>query len=567
MKANPNPPQISNAEIADRLLSLAQLLAAAGENTFKVKAYRRAARTVRSIGDSLSDLVHEEADLTELPGIGKAISGVIREIVETGTIHRLESLRSGLKPEVAAVADYPNLDARRVQRIYKKMGIGSIPELQEKLASGEIGEKMGIRMEQHVRRALTDVTEILWHEAKPIVSEVQKFLTNRCGAARVEVAGDFRRRLEVLRLLDFVVEANDFATTIDKLQHFGGRTDLLASDANSALMKLPAGILLRIERATKSRWGALLVASTGSSAHLQKLKKHGFDIDQLAKNRTGYPTEEDVYRSFGMDFIPPELREGRDEIRLAVGNKLPELVSAGDIRGELHAHTIASDGSATIEEMAEAAAAKGYDYIGISDHSQSLKIARGLSEEALWEQIREIDRLNGKLFSHGIRILKSTEVDILVDGSLDYPDDLLRQLDYTVCSIHSRFGLGKTEQTERILKAMDSRYFNILGHATGRLLLKRPGYELDFERIVEHAKQNGCYFELNSSPDRLDVSAENARLAREAGVKIAITTDAHSVWDFDYLQYGVDQARRAGFEKTDILNHYTWSRLKSLFHR
>jgi DNA polymerase (family 10) len=215
--------------------------------------------------------------------------------------------------------------------------------------------------------------------------------------------------------------------------------------------------------------------------------------------------------------------------------------------------------------MASAARDLGYEYIGITDHSQSLKIAGGVSVEDLWKQIRFIDQLNGRL--NGIRVLKSAEVDILADGSLDYPDDLLRELDYTVCSVHSRFAFGKSQQTERILRAMDNRYFNILGHATGRLLLKRPGYELDIERIIEHAKQTGCFFEINSSPDRLDLSAENARLAREADVGIAVSTDAHSIREFGTVRYGIDQARRAGLDKKSVLNCLAWKDLGPLFRR
>jgi DNA polymerase (family 10) len=215
--------------------------------------------------------------------------------------------------------------------------------------------------------------------------------------------------------------------------------------------------------------------------------------------------------------------------------------------------------------MAGAARDRGYEYIGMTDHSRSLKIARGVPVEDLWAQIRFIDKLNAG--SKGIRILKSAEVDILANGALDYPDDLLRELDYTVCSVHSRFGLGKDEQTERILRGMDNRYFNILGHATGRVLLKRPGYEIDIERIIAHAKQNGCFFEINSSPDRLDLSAENARLANAAGVKIAVSTDAHSTREFGTVRYGIDQARRAGLEKESILNCLPWTVLVDLFRR
>ena len=215
--------------------------------------------------------------------------------------------------------------------------------------------------------------------------------------------------------------------------------------------------------------------------------------------------------------------------------------------------------------MVEAARSHGYEYLGVTDHSQTLKIANGVSMEDLWQQIRFIDRLNEKL--DDFRILKSSEVDILVDGALDYPDELLKELDYTVCSIHSRFGLGKTAQTERIMRAMDNRHFNILGHATGRLLLKRPGYEVDIERLILHARQNGCFFEINSSPDRLDLSAENAREALKAGVKFAISTDAHSTREFYNRRYGVDQARRAGIEKESIVNCLPWPELRGLFKR
>jgi DNA polymerase (family X) len=259
------------------------------------------------------------------------------------------------------------------------------------------------------------------------------------------------------------------------------------------------------------------------------------------------------------------LREGYGEVKDAAQGALRSLVAVKDICGELHAHSTSSDGAHSIEQMAVAARDRGYEFIGITDHSQSLKIARGVSVEDLWKQIRFIDKLNDRL--SGIRILKSAEVDILADGGLDYPDDLLGELDYTVCSVHSRFGMDKSRQTERILRAMDNRYFNILGHATGRLLLKRPGYEIDLDRVIKHARQNGCFFEINSSPERLDLSAENTRLAHSAGVKIAVSTDAHSTREFGLVRYGIDQARRAGLEKTSILNCHPWQTLAPLFRR
>lgn len=303
--------------------------------------------------------------------------------------------------------------------------------------------------------------------------------------------------------------------------------------------------------------------ATGSKAHLESLSTIR---GKTANGRWGRTdSEKKFYERLGLDYIEPELREGRDEVARARLHLLPVLVRREDLCGELHAHTVSSDGTASIEAMARAAQDYGYEYIGITDHSQSLKIANGLPEQDLWHQIRFIDRLNERL--QGIRILKSSEVDILADGSLDYSDALLKELDYTICSIHSRFGLDKEGQTIRILRAMDNRYFNILGHATGRLLLKRPGYEIDVHRIVRHAKDNNCFFEINSSPDRLDLSALNARCALEAGVGIAITTDAHSTREFALARYGVDQARRAGAEKDLILNSLPWERLKKRLAR
>ena len=303
---------------------------------------------------------------------------------------------------------------------------------------------------------------------------------------------------------------------------------------------------------------------TGSEAHLRRLEAvTGKLTTAFAKGP--FPTETAFYSAFEMCYVEPELREGHDEIARARQGTLPKLITASDIRGDLHAHSTSSDGVHSIEQMAIAAQERGYEYVGISDHSQSLKIAKGVSIEALWAQIEYIDKLNQKL--NGVRVLKSSEVDILADGSLDYPDDLLRELDYTVCSVHSRFGLNRAQQTERIMRAMDNRCFTILGHATGRLLLKRPGYEVDMDRIIAHAKASGCFFEINSSPDRLDLSAEHARSANEAGVKIAVTTDAHSTREFGTVQHGIDQARRAGLEPVSVLNCLPWPSLQPLFRR
>jgi DNA polymerase (family X) len=555
---------LSNAEIADRLAGLAQLLSTQKENPYKIKAYTRAAMKIRTLSESVDELVRDDADLTAYAGIGEAIASAIREIVLTGTLGKLEKLRAAASPELASISTFPRLDAKRVLRIFKKLNIRSVDELRERLENGEIEKTLGLRMAQHVRQGLTETHAMLLYRAHDLRTAVEEFLLEKCGVRRAEAVGDYRRRVDVVEELAFLVETNDFAALISRLERYGGRTPLLSATGVAASYALSSGIILRIHAATRENWGLALVRCTGSKAHLRKLAAVTGSLATV-KSKGLFPTEKSLYAKFGLSFVEPELREGYDEVKEAAQGTLPVLVTVKDIRGELHAHSTSSDGSNSIEQMAIAARAHGYEYIGITDHSQSLKIARGVSVEDLWKQIRFIDRLNERLA--GIRVLKSAEVDILADGSLDYPDDLLRELDYTVCSVHSRFAFGKEQQTDRILRAMDNRHFNILGHATGRLLLKRPGYELDIERVIGHAKQTGCFFEINSSPDRLDLSAENARLAHEAGVMIAVSTDAHSIREFGTVRYGIDQARRAGLDKESILNCLPWSGLAPLFRR
>jgi DNA polymerase (family X) len=555
---------LSNAEIADRLAGLAQLLSSQKENPYKIKAYRRAAMKIRTLSESVEELVRQDSDLTVYAGIGEAISHAVQEIVRTGTLGKLETLRSQISPELAGLSVYPRLDPKRVFRAYKKLGISSVDELRVKLESGEFERAMGSRLAQHVRQGIAETHAMLLYRAHELRQAVEDFLLDVCKVGAAEAVGDYRRRVETIEELSFIVDTDNFSSLLARLEHYGGRTPLLASTGTSATFSLSSGVLLRIDQATKENWGLSLIKCTGSKAHLRKLMAVVGQWD-IVQDAGPFASETDFYKKFNLSFIEPELREGYDEVERAQRGTLPALIAMKDIRGELHTHSTSSDGSHSIEQMAIAARDFGYKYIGITDHSQSLKIARGVPVEDLRKQIRFIDKLNSRLT--GIRVLKSAEVDILADGQLDYPDELLKELDYTVCSVHSRFGFGKQEQTERILRAMDNRYFNILGHATGRLLLKRPGYELDVDRIIHHARQMGCFFEINSSPDRLDLSAENARLANEAGVKIAISTDAHSTREFGTVRYGIDQARRAGLEPASVLNSLRWSSLEPLFRR
>ena len=551
--------------VARRLLALAQQLQAQGENPFKVRAYRRAAETIAGLSDSIAGEVQAGRDLTRHPGVGQGIAAAVHEIVASGSLGQLEMLLAETAPEVAALQEFPRLDPKRVLRAYQKLGIRSVEELKAKLAGGEVGRVLGQRAEQHFRQALTETHEILLDDADSVARSVQLFLERKCGANRAEPAGAYRRRVEVISELVFLVVTDDFQALVEKMKRYGGGTALVAADARRATFTLPSGLALVVEFAPPQKWGVALIVATGAEAHLRKLQEHSGALTTWTKTRKSLPDEAAAYGALGLPWIPPELREGRNEVELAAERRLPEPVTLQDIRGELHAHTTASDGAHSIEQMATAARERGYEYLGITDHSQSLKIARGVAEDALWKQIRSIDRLNTR--GLGVRLLKSAEVDILADGSLDYPDALLAELDYTVCSIHSRFRLSRAEQTERLMRAMDNPHFTLLGHATGRLLLRRPGYELDWERLIPHARAAGVFFEINASPDRLELSAEHTRLVQAAGIKIAICTDAHHGRELDYLRCGIDVARRAGLEKGDVLNTRPWPELSRAFRR
>jgi DNA polymerase (family 10) len=558
---------LSNSEIARRLVEVAQLLRAKGENPFKIRAYRHAAETVAGLGESIDGLVRAGADLTRFPGIGKGIAAALREIVHSGRLGQLELLLASVPPEMAVLHEHPRLDPQRVARVYKKLKISSIEQLKEKLESGVIALSFGRRMEEHFRQAFRDTHQILLYDADQLAARVQRYLVAHCGVRRLEPAGEVRRRVEVVGELSFLIDAADFAATVTALGKFGGGIDLIDRTDNDATFQLPGSIMLTLHRTTPKNWGSALMQATGAPAHLEKLEIVTAPAARGRKAKSPKSEagdEAEVYAALGLAWIPPELREGHGEVKLAARHALPDLIEAGDIRGDLHAHTTSSDGSHSIEEMAAAARAKGYEYLGITDHSQSLKIARGVSIADLRKQIRSIDRLNDRL---GIRLLKSAEVDILADGSLDYPADLLAELDYTICSIHSRFALGQKEQTDRILCAMDHPAFTILGHATGRLLLKRTGYQLDLDRIIRHAKAAGCFFEVNASPDRLDLSAENVRLVTAAGIPIAINTDAHHLRELDYLSCGIDVARRGGVAKKFVLNALPWPQLQRAIRR
>lgn len=561
----------TNALVADLLRRYAATLVLERADKFKVKAYRRAAETIEGLTENVGALIQQGTDLRQLPGIGNAINQIIHEIVRSGKLERLEKTLAQMTPQMAELTNHPRLDPAKVARVYKKLGIHSLAELEQSLKSGAIREQLGARLDFHVREGLADRPRRLLWSVREFAEKFLEYLRSLSSITDAAIAGSVRRKVETVGDLNYLVSGLTAAAVFKDVERFGAIKSTEKLKANERRYELSSGLSVIVRWTKQPEWGLALLETTGSAAHLQQLrqrlkqKKISLTPVSLLRRKIDISQERSIYRGLHLQFIEPELREGKGEVNAAAEQRLPALVEQRDIRGDLHMHTTASDGANSIEEMVEAARQRGYEYIAITDHSQSLKIANGLSERTLLQHIREIDKLNDKL--RGIRILKSAEVDILVTGQLDYSDTVLKELDFTICSIHSRFNLSEPQQTERVLRAMDNPYFTLMGHATGRLLLRREGYEVDVERILQQARDVGCFFEINSSPDRLDLSAEHAHQAKGLGIKIAINTDAHSTRELAFITAGIQQARRGWLTANDVLNTRHVEQLIKLFRR
>ena len=557
---------VQNAEIADRFEQLADLLELQGANPFRVRAYRNAARFIRGHSRSLAELLDEGADLAELPGIGADLAGKIATPVRTGHLPLLEQTAKKVPAPLVAMTRIEGLGPKRAQALYKALKIRSLEDLARAARSGRIRELpgFGARTEQliaqRVERAATAEHRLRLADAEQIAGPLVDYLRGIDGVKDVEVAGSFRRRRETVGDLDVLVSAARGAKVMDDVVRYEDVAEVQAQGGTRATLRLRNGLQVDVRVVPAAAFGSALHYFTGSKAHNIAVRRmamaRGLKLNEYGifggERRVGGRTEAEVFAAVGLPLIPPELREDRGEIDAARRGKLPKLVRLEDLRGDLHCHSRATDGRDTIEAMAKAAAARGYEYLSINDHSRHVTVAHGLDRKRLLEQVRAIDRLNARL--DGITVLKSVEVDILEDGRLDLPDAVLKELDFTVCAIHYGFGYSRARQTARILRALDNPYFSILAHPTGRLINAREAYDVDLERVLEAARARGCVMELNAQPDRLDLDDRGCRLAKEVGVRIAISTDAHRVADLGLMRFGVDQARRGWLEPGDVVN-------------
>ena len=567
---------VHNGEIADMFELLADLLEIREENPFRIRAYRTAARVIRGHARSMSELVNEGADLEELPGIGQDLAGKIRTIVRTGKLPLLEQVRAKVPAPLLEMTRIEGLGPKRARALYRALRIRSIEDLQRAARSGLIREIEGFGPKterligQRAARVVSAETRFKLADAEELVAPLVRYFRSVDGVRDVEVAGSFRRRRETVGDLDVLVSAARAAAVMDRLVRYEDIVEVAAKGPTRATVRLRNGIHVDVRVVAPSSFGAASHYFTGSKAHNIAVRRlaaaKGLKLNEYGlfrgERRIGGRTEQEVFGAVGLPFVPPELREDRGEIDAARKRRLPALVDLGDIRGDLHCHTRDSDGQDTAEAMARAAAERGYEYISVNDHSKRVTVAHGLDRRRVLQQVRAIDRLNARL--HGVVVLKSAEVDILDDGSLDLPDDVLRELDFAVCAIHYGLNRSREKQTERILRAMDNPHFSILAHPTGRLINAREPYDIDLERVLDAARERGRILELNAHPDRLDLDDRACRMAKDAGVRIAISTDAHRAADLDLMRFGVGQARRGWLEPEDVVNTRPLAELRRL---
>lgn len=555
---------MTNAEIARVLAEVADILEIRQEDSFRIRAYRNAARTVEVQTVPLARLVAEGKPLTALPGIGKQMAAHIREMVETGTLAYRDELAAEVPRSLIELMRLPAVGPKRAFRLWKELGIASVEALEEAAQAGRIaalsgfGAKSQEKILAGIAAARRRSERLRLAAAERHVEPLLAYLRGGPPPARVEVAGSYRRRCETIGDVDLLAVGPEVMARflaypqIERVE--------MAGDTRATVF-LGSGLQVDLRVVPPESWGAALVYFTGSKEHNVKLRQRAlhqglhvseYGVYKLEGERIAGAEEEDVYAALGLPWIPPELREDHGEIEAAARGALPELVRLEDLRGDLQMHSVWSDGSESIETMLAACAARGYEYIALTDHSKALPMVRGLDERRLELQWAEMAAVQAR--HPEIRLLKSLEVDILADGSLDLDDEHLARLDLVVVSIHSRFELPRAEQTARVLRALEHPAVSIWAHPTARMIGRRPPIDVDLEAVLARAAALGVAVELNASPNRLDLSDQNLLLARRLGCKVVISTDAHRLSELDSMRYGVEQARRAWLTPADILN-------------
>ena len=566
---------MENKTIADIFTEIADILEIQGENPFRVRSYRNAARTIVDMSRSLESLVKAGEDLEEIPGIGKSMSEKIQEILSTGKCHTLEELRSRVPPGLTELLKLEGLGPKKVKALYDELSVDSVDRLEKAAQAGRLRNLpgMGLKTEEKVLKSIEHYRAGMGRFKLSVGFQYAEALLRHLkgvpGVKRLDPAGSFRRRRETIGDLDILAICGKGCKVMDRFAGYGDVAEVLAKGDTKSSVRLKCGLQVDLRVLEEESYGAALHYFTGSKAHnvtlRERAKEKGLKVSEYGvfrakdEKRLSGAEEEDVFTAVGLPLIPPELREDRGEVQAAEKGTLPRLIDLSDVRGDLQMHTTASDGKNSILEMAQKAKDTGYAYIAITDHSKAVRVAGGMDEKQLAKHLREIEKANRQI--SGLRILKGVEVDILPEGTLDLKDDILRECEVVLASVHSRFNMEEGEMTRRVIKAIQNPNVKILAHPTGRLILEREPFKINLGEVIRAAVDHGVVLEINAYPDRLDLKDVDARMARDLGAKLTINTDAHSALQLELMKFGVFTARRGWIEAKDVINTLPLERL------
>jgi len=564
---------MKNQEIATIFNDIADLLEIKGENPFRIRAYRRAAQNIEGLAKDVVEIAKDE--LLKVPGIGQDLAGKVEEYVKTGRLQFYEDLKKEVPASLSTLLSVPSLGPKTAKLLLEKLNIKDLETLEKFAREHRLTGLPGIKekTEENILKGIEMLKRGLERKplgkVLPIANDILEHLRNKALVKKLIVAGSIRRWKETIKDIDILATSENPKEVMKTFVHLPYVREILMQGPTKSSVIIQEGLQVDLRVVEEESFGAALAYFTGSKAHNIRLRemavKAGLKINEYGifsekdDKRLGGEKEEDVYNILGLPYIPPELREDTGEIEAALSGKLPKLIETEDMKGDLHVHSKWSDGSHDFEELIVEARKRGYQYIAITDHSKGLSIARGLTAERLLEEKKQIDALNKK--SKGFKLLAGIEVDIMSDGQLDLPDDVLKKLDIVVASIHSGFKQKREQLTKRLVSAMKNPYVSVIAHPTGRLIGERDSYDIDMNAILKAAKETGTAIEINAYPLRLDLNDVYARMAKENGVYLAISTDTHILSHLDYMAYGVSIARRGWLEKKNVLNTLNYDSL------
>jgi DNA polymerase (family 10) len=565
---------MDNATVIDILNRIAEMLEIKGENPFKVRAYEKAAMTISALTKDINEII-PEGKLSKLPGIGESIAEKIEELVKTGKLKYYEELEKEIPLELLSLLSIPGLGPKTIRKLWKELGITNKEELKEAVLSGKLSNLKGFgkKTEENILKGLEQVKKFAERfplgRVYPLAETIIRDLKRKGHIDKIDVAGSIRRMKDTIGDIDILASSYEPARVMDDFTNLPYFVEILAKGDTKSSVRTSIGVQVDLRVVDNSEYGAALYYFTGSKAHNIEVRKiaisKGLKINEYGVFRVeddvkiAGRTEEEVFKAVGLTYIPPEMRENTGEIELAMKGELPELLELSDIKGDLHMHTDRSDGVNTIEELQEAALKLGYEYIAITDHSSAMGITGGMKRDDFLDQIEEIKKINKK--GKKPYILSGVEVDIKSDCTLNLPDEVLREFDIVIASIHSGFKESEEHLTDRILSAIYNPYVTIIGHPTGRKIAEREAYPVNLQKIFEASEETGTVMEVNAFWDRLDLNDVNCRKAKEMGIMVAINTDAHHIEHFSMMKFGVATARRGWLEKKNVLNTYKLSEL------